>query len=137
MAWVFLDASAMIPMQLTRDQWRRDLDRVMAGLRRAGQPDFVTSNWTLYEALAQVRRSSFQLARELQDWVTLTVAVAPVRPVVEREALSRFLSRPDQSASVVDHASLLVAQEWDCDAILSFDADFIPLIQGTGMRLLR
>ena len=137
MSWIFLDASGLIPMELVRDQWRPNLDRVMAGLRRAGRPDFVTTNWTLYEALAQVRRTSRELAHHLYERVTSEMVVVPVRPPIERAALDRFLDWHSQTASVVDIANVLVAQEWGCEAIISFDDDYVPLIMNTGMRLLR
>lgn len=136
MVAIFLDASALVPMVVTRDQWRPSIQRVMEGLRRAGRPTFVTSNWTLYEALALARRSSHDLARSLHQASGGMMRVAPVSGRTEAEALDRFLRWSDQTASVVDHANLLVALELHCQAIISFDADFKPIVRSAGIRLL-
>lgn len=133
---IFLDASALVPMVVTRDQWRPSLERVMAGLRRAGNPSFVTSNWTLYEALALCRRSSHEIATSLYVASGEQMKVVPVSGKHEADALQRFLRWSDQSASVVDHANLLVAEETRCEAILSFDSDFKPIVRAAGLRLL-
>ena len=61
----------------------------------------------------------------------------PVSEQVEREALRRFLEWSDKTASVVDHANLLVAVDQQCDAILSFDDDFAPLVRQAGIQLIR
>lgn len=133
---IFLDASALVPMVVTRDQWRPSLLRVMEGLRRAGRPSFVTSNWTLYEALALCRRSSHEIAMSLLEHSELQIRVAAVSGRTEAEALHRFRRWSDQTASVVDHANLLVALESRCEAILSFDSDFKPIVRAAGIRLL-
>ena len=126
----------MVPLAVTRDQWRLAVERVMAGLRSVGSPSFVTSNWTLYEALAQAQRASKQVARNLHDYVSAEFTVLAIGTAIEREALRRFLAWQDKSASVVDHANLLVAVEFGCEAIVSFDSDFQPLARGAGLRLL-
>ncbi len=133
---IFLDASALVPMVVTRDQWRPELLRVMTGLRRAGRPSFVTSNWTLYEALALCRRSSHEIAASLYETSGTQMRVAPVSGRTEADALQRFLKWKDQTASVVDHANLLVALETNCVAIMSFDSDFKPIVRAAGLRLL-
>ena len=133
---IFLDASALVPMVVTRDQWRPALVRVMQGLRRAGQPSFVTTNWTLYEALALCRRTSHDVALSLYESVASQMQIAAVSGRTEAEALARFIRWRDQGASVVDHANLLVAVETRCEAILSFDSDFKPIARAAGLRLL-
>lgn len=133
---IFLDASALVPMVVMRDQWRPSLLRVMEGLRRAGRPSFVTSNWTLYEALALCRRSSHEIALSLLTNSETQMQVATVSGRTEAEALQRFRRWADQTASVVDHANLLVAMEARCEAILSFDSDFKPIVRAAGLRLL-
>jgi len=60
-----------------------------------------------------------------------------VDEAIEQEALRRLLGWPDKTASVVDHANLLVAANAACDAILSFDDDFAPLMRQAGLQLLR
>ena len=135
-ASIFWDASGLVPLAVTRDQWRTRLLRVLMGLRHAGQPNFVTSNWTLYEALAQAQRASNEIAVSLYSHVRAEFTVLPIQPVVEQEALRRFLAWKDKTASVVDHANLLAAVDFGCEAILSFDADFQPLVKSTGLRLL-
>lgn len=133
---VFLDASALVPLQVARDHWA---DRVQVVLRTLvpRDPEFVTTNWTLYEALALAARFGHYQARSLFARVGAFGEQVPVGEDVEREALKRFLTWSDKSASVVDHANLLVAVDEGCDAILSFDEDFAPLARQAGIRLLR
>lgn len=133
---IFLDASALVPMVVTRDQWRPSLLRVMEGLRRAGHPSFVTTNWTLYEALALCRRSSHEIAMSLLAHSEAQMRITTVSGRTEAEAIERFRHRAEQTASVVDHANLLVAMEARCEAILSFDSDFKPIVRAAGLRLL-
>lgn len=133
---IFLDASALVPLVLVRDQWHPAVSRIMEGLQRAGRPSFVTSNWTLYEALSITARPGHALAVALHRLVGTHYSAVPVAPWVEDAALGRFLSWSDKGASVVDHANLLVAQDLGCEAIVSFDSDFAPLVKGTGIRLL-
>jgi predicted nucleic acid-binding protein len=74
--------------------------------------------------------------RKLQRTVESQVEVSSVGFPQEREALRRFLAWEDKLASVVDHANLLVALHLGCEAILSFDEDFLPIARGTGVRVL-
>lgn len=134
---VFVDASAWVPMELPRDQWAPRVAVLLAELRRQPRLEFVTTNWTMYEALAIVRHRAPRSARQLHQTVTLLAQVIGVRIGDEREALRRFLDWADQGASVVDHANLLVAVRQRCDAILSFDSDFIPLGAAAGLEILR
>lgn len=133
---VFLDASALVPMAVARDPWRARFDEAFAQLERSGPSDFVTTNWTLYEALAVSQRRGKYFALGLFNMASERVEVVPVSEGVEAEALRRFLKWDDKTASVVDHANALVASEEGCDAIMSFDADFVPLATAVGMRLL-
>lgn len=130
---VFLDASAMVPMADRRDQWRL---RVNHHLQTLNGVALTTSNWTLYEALALVQRRSKQLALELYGQISETAEVVPVGAEVEAEALRRFFTSRDKSASVVDHANGLIAVEAGCDAILTFDDDFVAIGAGSGLRIL-
>lgn len=136
MILAFLDASALVPMELTSDQWARAFARVMGGLKAAPGLRFVTTNWTLYEALAIAQRAGKHRATSLHQRVAARASVVTVDADLEAEALRRFLAWQDKGASVVDHANLLVAQKFRCQAVISFDADFVPLVRGTGMRLL-
>ncbi len=133
---VFLDASALVPMQVARDHWA---DRVQVVLRTLLPRDaeFVTTNWTLYEALALAARFGHQQARSLFARVGAFGELISVSDDIERESLKRFLTWPDKTASVVDHANVLVALEEECDAIMSFDDDFAPLVRATRLQLLR
>jgi predicted nucleic acid-binding protein len=133
---VFVDASALVPMELIRDQWHGRLVQVLADLRRAGSVRFLTSNWTLYEALALTRRAGHGSAVSLHRQVTRAFELVTVPPTVEAEALRRFLAWSDKQASVVVHANFLVARERRCDAILTFDSDFVAIARRTGMRLI-
>jgi predicted nucleic acid-binding protein len=97
----------------------------------------MTTNWTLYEALALARHRQPPTAGRLFQIATNIASVVPVDQAVEREALRRFLTWTDKGASVVDHANVLVALQRRCDAILSFDDDFAELVPNTGLQLLR
>jgi predicted nucleic acid-binding protein len=134
---IFLDASALVPLELVRDQWHEPMRRLMSVVRRQRNVRFVTSNWTFYEALSLARRAGVAQSLALHDRVRHLAKVANVTPDEEREALGRFLSWVDHGASVVDHANLLVAVRHRCDALISFDADFVPLTASAGIRLLR
>lgn len=103
---------------------------------RAKPPVLITTNWTLYEALAVAQRYGHIRALALFQLVSQQVRIVPVDPDLEAEALRRFLSWNDKTASVVDHANLLVARDERCDAVLSFDADFVPLVASTGISVL-
>lgn len=133
---VFLDASMLVAMRLPRDQHAPSAKRIVDGFGRTG-PWFYTSNWTLYESLALARRWGHESAVSLHREVSTHMTVVAVEPAVEAEALRRFLDWRDKGASVVDHANLLVALRMQCDAVISFDADFGPLVAGTPLKLLR
>jgi predicted nucleic acid-binding protein len=122
---VMLDASSLVPLQVPRDQHVRRTQIVMTDLLRR-RAEFLTTNWTFYEALTVASRSGHAHARALFARVSAVAEAVPVSEPVEREALRRFLNWSDKTASVVDHANLLVAVEERCDAILSFDEDFAP-----------
>jgi predicted nucleic acid-binding protein len=134
---VFLDASALVPLALERDQWYLEVRRQMRAIQQISPPELLTTNWTYYEALSICRRGGMHTVAKLQRMVDAQVQVAPVQEVLEAEALQRFLTWHDKTASVVDHANLLVALEAGCAAILTFDDDFLPLARGTGVRVLR
>lgn len=132
---ILVDASALVPLVVERDQWHRNVTRVL-GTMRAKPPVLITTNWTLYEALAIAQRYGHLRAIALFQLVSSQVRIVPVDPELEAEALRRFLSWHDKTASVVDHANLLVARDERCDAVLSFDADFVPLVASTGISVL-
>lgn len=133
---VFMDASAWVARAVTTDQWAPELRRVMARLR--GQRlQLFTTTWTLYEALAVTRRRLPKAVEPLFRDAVGSATVLTVDPEMENVALRRFLDWDDKPASVVDHANALVAERQRCDALLSFDADFVPLVRASGIRLLR
>jgi predicted nucleic acid-binding protein len=134
---VFLDASALVPIIVVRDQWHQRVSTIIRGLRRGRALALRTSNWTLYEALAIADRRSPGSASWLFGFVGREVRIDRVEADIELEALTRFLSWTDKSASVVDHANVLLAAAAGCDTVISFDVDFIPVVAGTGLRLLR
>ena len=128
---------ALIPLALERDQWSRSLRRNLRALAETGTPELVTTNWTYYEALAVCRRSGMHVVTRLRRIVDAQVSPAKVSDAAETEALRRFLTWHDKTASVVDHANLLVAVELGCEAILTFDDDFLPIASSAGIRVLR
>lgn len=131
---VFMDASAWVAGSMTTDQWAPEFRRVFDGLR--GQHvELITTTWTLYEALAILRRRKPPAVDVLFQRATGGSNVIGVDPDIEQEALQRFLRWKDKGASVVDHANALVAGLWNCEMILSFDDDFVPLAKAGGMRL--
>jgi predicted nucleic acid-binding protein len=133
---VFLDASAMVPLVVERDQWVLPLRRHLRALRQQ-RCTFMTSNWTYYEALAIVQRAHHILTLQLRRMLEPMATIEPVSLTAEAEALRRFFAWADKTASVVDHANLLMAEALGCDAILSFDDDFVQIATGTGIRVLR
>lgn len=133
---VFFDASALVPLVYTRDQWHFAVRRHLALLGQGRQFTMVTSNWTLYEALTIVKRAGHHRVVELHRYAAKTMEVVPVERDVEVEAVGRFVAWADKTASVVDHANLLAALASGCDAILTFDSDFLPIARGTGLRVL-
>lgn len=137
MSGVFLDASALVPIAVARDQWHQRVSTIIRGLRRGGTLTLRTSNWTLYEALAIANRRNAGSASRLFGFVGREVRIDRVEADIELEALTRFLGWTNKSASVVDHANMLLAVETGCEAVISFDLDFIPLVAGTGIRLFR
>jgi predicted nucleic acid-binding protein len=122
---------------VARDQWHERVDAIMATLSRDRALRFRTSNWTLYEALAVAERRSRGAAAQLFSFAGRDVQVDRVEEDIELEALARFLNWTDKSASVVDHANVLLAVAAGCDSVISFDVDFIPIVAGTALRLLR
>ncbi len=134
---VFVDASAWVPMEVVRDQWSGRVRVLLSELRRERRLDLVTTNWTMYEALALARRRAAVVSQRLYVSISERALVSTVSEEDEQEALRRFLSWTDQGASVVDHANTVVAVRLRCDAILSFDRDFIPLGAAAGMQVLR
>ena len=134
---VFVDASAWVPMDVAADQWRPDILRVMAELRPQRRVRLFTTNWTLYEALSIARRADPRAALMLNDRARSGSTVIRVESGMEREALKTFFSWVDKKASVVDHVNTLAARHARCEAIISFDRDFIPLAAAAGLRILR
>jgi predicted nucleic acid-binding protein len=133
---LFFDATALVPLIVLRDHWRARFEEVMDERLRRGH-DLVTTNWTLFEAMSIARRSGHGLAVNLFNHVSTVGEIVRVDEATEAEALRRFLEWRDKSASVVDHANALIAEAARCDAILSFDDDFVPLAAATGLRILR
>lgn len=135
---VLVDASAWVPMEVASDQWRPNVLRVLSELRERREPiELHTTNWTLYEALSIMRRRDPRLARLLHERASKGALVVRIDPAIEKEAVSNFLNWIDKKASVVDHANTVAAVRSGCDAILSFDRDFIPLAAAAGLRVLR
>jgi len=134
---VFMDASALVPLALERDQWAPSVRRHLKALSGAGSVSLVTSTWTYYEALSVTRRAGAQTAAKLRRVVESQVNPIAVDASVETEALRRFFQWIDKTASVVDHANLVLALKIGADALLTFDEDFVPIAAGTGIRLLR
>lgn len=122
-------------MAVPTDQWRGHLLAAMQRLRGPAPLRMVTSNWTLYEALALAQRREKRRALELFRLIEQGAEIVTVDAAIEEEALRRFLRWKDKSASVVDHANTLVAAREGCDVILSFDADFVPLAAAAGIAL--
>lgn len=135
---ILVDASAWVPMEVASDQWRPHVLRVLEDLRARRVPlELHTTNWTLYEALSITRRRDPRLARLLHDRASKGARVVRIDAVMEKEAVANFLGWMDKKASVVDHANTVAAVRSGCDAILSFDRDFIPLAAAAGLRVLR
>ena len=124
-------------MEVSADQWRPSIVRLMAGLRGERQLEMFTTNWTLYEALSIARRHDPRFATTLHDRARTRSVVVQVGDDIEREAVKNFLGWRDKKASVVDHANTLAAVRNRCEAIISFDRDFIPLAAAAGLRVLR
>ncbi len=123
-------------MTVSHDAWRPRFQEAFHLLHRSGPFTLVTTNWTLYEALAVSQRRGKRFAVGLFSMASNSVDIVPVSPDVEAEALRQFLAWGDQTASVVDHANTLVALNEDCDAILSFDLDFVPLAAAAGIAMV-
>lgn len=134
---IFIDASAWVPMEVRADQWVPRLDRVMASLRSERNISFVTTNWTLYEALSIARRSDPRYAEMLHRRANGSAKVVRVDEVTEARAVKTFLGWRDKKASVVDHVNTAVAMNERCEALLSFDEDYFPLAAAAGLRILR
>ncbi|MBI2764291.1 MAG: PIN domain-containing protein [Chloroflexi bacterium] len=134
---ILVDASALVPLEVGRDQWRARVLAILRELTKAGRFELVTTSWTLYEALAIVQRRDRSRVAHLFARASNLMHVVRVGPAAEAEALRRFLTWADKTASIVDHANLLVALETGCDAVISFDDDFRPLVAGTALRLVR
>lgn len=124
-------------MTVERDLSRPRFQQAFGALHRSGPFTLVTTNWTLYEALAVSQRRGKQFAVGLFSMATNAVEIVPVSSEVEAEALRQFLAWDDKTASVVDHANTLVALDEECDAILSFDLDFVPLATAAGIAVVR
>lgn len=133
---VFIDASAWVALADARDHEAPRMRVLMADLRRK-HAQFATTNWTLYEALAVSQRAGKGAAIDLHRRALRLARLVFVSHEEEREALRRFLDWDDKYASVVDHANVLVASRQRCDAIVSFDSDFVPLAGAAGLTLLR
>jgi predicted nucleic acid-binding protein len=134
---IFIDASAWVPMEVRADQRAPALARVMETLRSERNISFVTTNWTLYEALSVARRSDPRYAEMLHRRAGASAKVVQVDEVTEKRAVKTFLGWRDKKASVVDHANTAVAMNERCDALLSFDDDYFPLAAAAGLRILR
>jgi len=127
----------LVPLVHRRDQWHPAVVRQVRALQMAGSVDFVTTNWTLYEAFSVLKRAGHHRCVELARFAEDSIATRTVDPVIEEQAVGRFLAWADKGASVVDHANLLVALELRCGGLITYDSDFDAIAHGTGIRLLR
>ena len=134
---MFIDASALVPMTVSHDPCRPRFQEMLVALHRSGPFTMVTTNWTLYEALAVSQRRGKRFALGLFSMASNAVEIVPVSPELEAEALRQFLGWGDKTTSVVDHANTLVALDEECDSILSFDLDFVPLAAAAGIAVVR
>ena len=89
------------------------------------------------EALSIARRTDPRAALLLNERANAAATIIRVEQDLEREALTTFFAWVDKKASVVDHVNTLAARRARCDAIISFDRDFIPLAAAAGLRILR
>ena len=110
----------------------------MQGAQSTGSRNRGIGRYTLSLAQAVARnRGGHELALRLRQFVDREAQISAVTEAVEAEAVRRFFAWADKTASVVDHANLLTAIELGCEAILSFDDDFVQIAAGSGIRILR
>ena len=114
---LLIDASALVPLVVERDQWYANIQRILATVRPQ-RPVLCTTNWTLYDALVISQRFGHARAEALFRLVSTQFHLVPVSPDIEIEALRRFLRYGDKTASVVDHANVLTAVGERCAAVV-------------------
>jgi predicted nucleic acid-binding protein len=107
---VFVDASAWVAIANRSDRYHGEATRAYHRLLRAGTP-FITSTWTVYEALSIVKtKLGYHQAERLWERVRRPSVVNLIRvnERVEAEALQLFWRYQDKDWGVVDCSSLRI-----------------------------
>lgn len=135
---VFVDASAWVAITNSSDRHHAEAHRIYQRLLRSGTP-FLTSTWTVYEALSIVKsRMGHQQAETL--WKRLVrpsvVTVVKVSERLEAGALQLFWRYRDKDWGVVDCSSLRIMEETGCRQAFAFDRHFTEASNQYGFILV-
>ena len=126
MATVFADTGYWIALWNPRDA----LHQIATALSESlGESDVVTTQLVLVEVLDSVAgepefRRSFVAERVQELEATSYVEVIPLTANQFRDALERYIARPDQRWSLTDCASFLTMEQRGITDALAHDRDF-------------
>ena len=126
MATVFADTGYWIALWNPRDA----LHQIATALSESlGESDVVTTQLVLVEVLDSVAgepefRRSFVAERVQEPEATSYVEVIPLTANQFRDALERYIVRPDQRWSLTDCASFLTMEQRGIADALAHDRDF-------------
>jgi len=129
---VFVDTGAWLAVTVQRDQYHQVAASYYLELI-AGSSLFLTTNYVLLETYTRIRydddlpqaialRQSLQQAQEAR-----ALQVVWITPEIEAEAWQIFSSYTDQSFSIVDCTSFVVARQEKVDEVFGFDKGFLTM----------
>ncbi|HMP04842.1 MAG TPA: PIN domain-containing protein [Lacipirellulaceae bacterium] len=126
MKQVFVDASGLIGVLNTRDQWHARASELWAEFIDAGTP-LVTTTLVLIELADALARCEFRrLAVEARDrllqWEQVDVVV--ISPLEERRAWDLYRDRSDKAWGMTDCTSMIVMQDRHIAQVLTADRHF-------------
>jgi predicted nucleic acid-binding protein len=135
---IFVDASAWVAITNKSDRFHGEATRAYHRLLRIGAP-FITSTWTIYEALSIVKTKLGHLQAE-RLWERMVrpsvVTLIKVNERIEAEALQLFWRYQDKDWGVVDCSSLRIMEVTGCLQAFAFDRHFTEASKQYGFSLV-
>ncbi len=123
---VFLDASGLIAVANTDDQWHCQAEAAWSHLV-VSNPPLVTTSLVLFElgdGLSRINQRSLAVVLYDRLRVSPRVRIIPASLELEAAAWELFRQRPDKTWGVTDCASFIVMKQLDIGAAFTVDRHF-------------
>lgn len=123
---VFLDASGLIAVANTDDQWHPPAEAAWSRLI-ASKPPLVTTSLVLFElgdGLSRINQRSLAILLYDRLRISPRVRIMPASLELEAAAWDLFRERPDKTWGVTDCASFIVMKQLGIEAAFTVDRHF-------------